>query len=439
MIRFALMIAAAQFALAAPPASAAVDVREVTSPGGIRAWLVEESAIPFVALEIRFVGGTALDAPGKRGAIGLMTGLLEEGAGDLDARGFAEARDRLAARIAFHPYDDAVSISAQFLTENRDDSVALLKSALEMPRFDRDAIKRVRSQVHSIIGSDSKDPNEIARRRMDELAFGDHPYGSSGDGTEKSVNGLRRGDLFAAKDRVLARDRLFVGAAGDISPEELGALLDELLGGLPATGAPMPGQAEYLLEGGLTVVPFDTPQSVALFGHEGISRDHPDFFAAFVLNHILGGSGFEARLMTEVREKRGLTYGIRTFLADLEFADLVIGQVASANDRIAEAIEVIRGEWARIAENGVTERELDEAKTYLTGAYPLRFDGNSEIARIMVGMQIAGLPADYIATRNDMVNAVTLEDARRVARELYDPDELHFVVVGQPVGLDSTN
>lgn len=439
MIRFALMFAAALFALAAPSANATVNVREVISPGGIRAWLVEERSIPFVALEIRFVGGTALDAPGKRGAIGLMTGLLEEGAGELDAQGFAEARDRLAARIAFQPYDDAVSVSAQFLTENRDASVALLKSALDMPRFDRDAIERVRSQVHSILGSDSKDPNAIAQRRMYALAFGDHPYGSSGDGTEESVNGLTRKDLVAAKDRVLARDRLFVGAAGDISSEDLGALLDELLGDLPATGAPMPGPAEYLLEGGLTVAQFDTPQSVALFGHEGISRDHPDFFAAFVLNHILGGRGFEARLMTEVREKRGLTYGIGTYLADLEFADLVIGQVASANDRIAEAVEVIRAEWARIAENGVTERELEEAKTYLTGAYPLRFDGNAKIARIMVGMQIAGLPTDYIATRNDKVNAVTLEDARRVAREFYDPDELHFVVVGQPVGLDSTN
>ena len=439
MIRFAVTIAAALFAIAASPAGAAVEVQEVTTPGGIRAWLVEERSIPFVALEIRFVGGTALDAPGKRGAIGLMTGLLEEGAGDLDARGFGEARDRLAARIVFHPYDDTVSVSAQFLTENREASVALLKSALDMPRFDHDAIERVRSQVHSILGSDSKDPGAIAQRRMDALAFGDHPYGSSGDGTEDSVNGLTRDDLVAAKDRVLARDRLFVGAAGDISPEDLGALLDELLGDLPATGAPMPGPAEYLLEGGLTVVPFDTPQSVALFGHEGISRDDPDFFAAFVLNHILGGGGFEARLMTEVREKRGLTYGIRTFLADREFADLVIGQVASANDRIAEAIEVIRAEWARIAENGVSERELEEAKTYLTGAYPLRFDGNANIARIMVGMQIAGLPTQYIATRNDKVNAVTLEDAQRVAKELYDPDELHFVVVGQPVGLDSTN
>ncbi len=180
------------------------------------------------------------------------------------------------------------------------------------------------------------------------------------------------------------------------------------------------------------------PQSVALFGHRGIPRDDPDFFPAFVLNHAFGGGGFESRLMTEVREKRGLTYGIYSYILNKRHADLMMGRVASANDRIAEAIDVIKAEWAEVAENGISEEALAEAKTYLTGAYPLRFDSNAAIADIMVGMQFMGLTPEYITSRNDRVDAVTMDDIKRVAKRLLLTDELHFVVVGQPEGLEST-
>ncbi|MCV2881919.1 M16 family metallopeptidase [Actibacterium sp. XHP0104] len=429
------IISALCLMLAALPARAAVDIQEVTSPGGINAWLVESHEIPFVALEIRFQGGAGLDAPGKRGAINLMTGLLEEGAGDMDARAFATARDGLAARISFDVHNDALSVSAQFLTENRDQGVELLHLALTEPRFDDDAVERVRGQVLGGIRARQKDPDDIASDRFNALAFGDHPYGSDVNGTLDGVAALTRDDLIAAKDRVMARDRLFVSAVGDITAEELGALLDRLFDGLPETGAPMPGRADFALTGGIDVVPYDTPQSVVVFGHTGIPRDDPDFFAAYVLNSVLGGGGFSSRLMEEVREKRGLTYGIATYLYNLDHADMVLGKVASANNRVAEAIEVIRAEWARAATEGITEDELDTIKTYLTGSYPLRFDGNGPIANIMVGMQMEGLGLDYIATRNDKVNAVTLDDVRRVAARLLDADALHFVVVGQPEGL----
>ncbi len=184
------------------------------------------------------------------------------------------------------------------------------------------------------------------------------------------------------------------------------------------------------------MVDYDTPQSVAVFGQEGLERDDPDFYAAYVLNQILGGGSFESRLMQELRVKRGLTYGVYTYLAPKDLAALYMGGVASANDRIAEAVEMIRQEWTDMAANGVSEAELARAKTYLTGAYPLRFDGNGQIARILVGMQMDDLPIDYIATRNDRINAVTLDEANRVAHELLRPDQLRFVVVGQPEGLD---
>ena len=422
--------------IAGLPARADVDIREVTTPGGLTAWLVEDHTIPFMALELRFRGGASLDAEGRQGATNLMVGLLEEGAADMDAQGFARARDALAAKFSYEASDDAISVSARFLTENREATLDLLGASLVEPSFAPDAVERVRQQVLSGLRSAQTSPRALMSKAMDRLVFGDHPYGGQIDGSIESVEALTREDIVAAHMRALTRDRVYISAAGDITEEELTTLLDDLLGDLPQEGAPLPGMADLNLPGGVEVVRFETPQSVAAFAQKGVDREDPDFFAAFVLNHILGGGGFESRLMTEVREKRGLTYGVYSYLADKDAAKLWMGSVASANDRVAEAISVIRDEWARIREEGVTAEELQNAKTYLTGAFPLRFEGNGPIASIAVGMQMDGLPPDYIDNRNDMVNAVTLEQVNRVARDRLDPEALTFVVVGQPEGLD---
>jgi len=433
------ILTATILALGVTPAWAEVSIQEVTSPGGITAWLVEERSIPFTALEIRFRGGASLDQPDARGAVHLMMGLLEEGAGDMDARAFTEAEEALAARFSWDAYDDSVTISAEFLTENRDASIDLLREAIVNPRFDQDAIDRVKSQVVSIIGSDARDPDEIASDTFFSLAFPNDLYGSSINGTVESLGAITQDDLFEAHASALAKDRVYVGAVGDISADELAEILDRLLGDLPETGAPIPDRAAYELAGGVTVVDFPGPQSTALFGHVGIAQEDDDFFPAFILNHILGGAGTESRLGFEVREKRGLTYGIGSYLVPKDRAEVYLGQVRSSNDRIAEAIEVTKSEWARMANEGITAEELETAKTYLTGAYPLRFDGNTAIANILAGMQMSNLGIDYIDTRNDRMNAVTLEDVNRVAGELLRPEDLHFVVVGQPEGLEATN
>ncbi len=417
------------------PAYAEIQIKEVVSPGGITAWLVEDHNIPFTALEIQFRGGTSLDAPEKRGAVNLMTALLEEGAADLDSRAFAEARDALAADFTFDSGTDSVGVSVRFLTENRDEAATLLRKALVEPRFDQDAIDRVREQVLSNLRSNEKDPDTLASNAFDALAFGSHPYGSTGDGTIDTVTKLTRDDILAAHKGALARDRIYVSAAGDITAEELGPLLDTLLGDLPATGTPLPPKADLLLPPGQTVIDFPTPQASVLFGHVGIPRDDPDFFAAFILNEAFGGGRFTARLMSEVREKRGLTYGIGSYLVGMDQAELFMGQFSASNDKVAEAISVVRAEWARIATEGLTEQELADTKTYLTGSYPLRFDGNGRIANILVGMQMDDMPIDYAATRNAKIEAVTMDDIKRVAQRIFLPEALHFVIVGQPTGL----
>ncbi len=434
-MRAILFRAATVVVLAAGAARAAVPVEAVTSPGGIRAWLVEDHSQRFTALEIRFRGGTNLDPPGQRGVVNLMAGLLEEGAGKLDSRAFARARDGLGARFGFGADADALSVSAAFLTENRDKAAALLHEALVAPRFDPAAIVRVKGQVLANIRAAKQDPNALAATKFYALAYPGHPYGSDDNGTVASVTALTRADIQAAYDATMGRNRIYVAAAGDITPKALGALLDKLFAGLPAKGAPLAGRASDRLTGGVTVVPFDTPQAAILFGEEGLRRKDPDFLAAYVLNEILGGGRFSARLMQALRVKRGLTYGVGTYLAPMADGQLLLGQVATDNAKVGAVIAGIRKVWTSMAEKGVTEAELAAAKTYLTGAFPLRFDGNGAIANILVGMQMDKIPMSYLKTRNAQVEALTVADLDRVAKRLLKPDNLRFVVVGRPQGL----
>lgn len=423
--------------LTAQPASSEIKIQEVTSPLGIKAWLVEDHSIPFIALNIGFSGGTSFDSAETSGAVNLMTGLLEEGTGTMDAVAFLRARERLAANFGFSAGRDEINITATVLSENADEALKLLKAALVDPSFNQAAIERVKTQILASIRSATTDPDEIAQAALSERAFAGHPYGRTKRGTVETVTALDIDDIGDAHLGALTRDRMFVGVVGDIAASDLGVMLDNLLGELPEVGADMPQKTTFAAAGGLQVVEFDTPQSVAVFAQPGVGRHHPDFFAAFVMNHILGGSGFSSRLTQEVREKRGLTYGVYSYLAPMDLAHFIGGGVASGNDRIKEAIDVIKAQWRLMAADGVSEDELEAAQKYLTGAYPLRFDGNARIADILVGMQLQHLPTSYITSRNDRIMSVTLQDIKRVAQWLLRPEDLAIVVVGKPTGLSS--
>lgn len=437
--RLAAALAVALAPLLALPALAQVEVVEVSSPGGIEAWVVEEPTLPFVALEILFPGGTSLDPEGAEGAAALMAAMLSMGAGDLDEQAFAEASEAVAAEFSFDAGADAVSVSARFLTEFQDEALALLRLALTEPRFEADAFARTRARALSGARSAERNPNQLASRELARLGWGDHPYGRPGDGTVDSLAALTAEDLRDAHRRGLARDRVHVTAVGDIDGETLAGLLDDLLGGLPRAETSLPARTEFVVPGGVTVVGFDGPQSVIAFGQTGIDRDDRDFFAAFVMSEVLGGGRFGTRLMRSLRQERGLTYGVGIGLVSRQFGDAVQGRFATSNDRAAEAIALVREEWARMADEGLSAEELEAIQTYLTGAYPLRFDGNARIASILAWMQMQGLGPEYIVERNDLVRAVTLEDVERVAARLLDPEGLHFVVVGRPEGLDVAN
>jgi zinc protease len=425
--------------LAGLPARAEIEITPVTSPGGITAWLYEDHTIPIVTLEASFRGGASVEDPEQAGVTSLMASLLSEGAGDLDASAFAEATESLASSMSFSASADGVSVSMTTLAENLDESFQLLRSALTEPSFDPDAFARTQARQLATLRADASDPNRIAARAFYADAFPGHPYATPADGLPETVEALDREAVIAAHGRALTRDRLMVAVVGAIEPEDLALRLDEVFGALPEEGPPLPEPAEAEIAGSVSVIDLGIPQSVVMFGHSGIPRDDEDFIPAFVMDHILGGGGFGSRLTEEIRERRGLTYGIYTYLAPGDYGWLYLGSFSASNERVAEAVALVRAEWARLAAEGVTEEELDAAKRYLTGAYPLRFDGNARIASQLLGLQTAGLGIDYVNERNALVEAVTTEDIARVADRILDPEMLTFVVVGRPEGLEATN
>lgn len=439
MRRFAFALAVGLAAASPVLAAGEGRIQEVVSPGGITAWLVEEHAIPIVSVQIQFDGGARIDIPGKEGAANLATALIEEGAGDMDNQEFAIRLEDISSSIGFSVGRDGFSVSAASLSENIAETMALMHTALSEPRFDPDAIERVREQVMSGLRSGLKDPQSLASNRWYAEMFGESSYGTPVSGTLETVPTLTRDDLLAAYGRMLATSRMKIGVVGDIDAETLSALLDETFADLPKGDALEQSPLPVREAGGLVVIEEDIPQSTVVFGHQGIPRDDPDYIPAYVMNYVLGGGGLTSRLTEEVREKNGLAYSVYSYLYPLDRAGLYMGGVATANDRIAQSMQLIRQEWARMAEGGLTEEELSEAKRYLTGAFALRFDSNSKIATYLVGAQAADLPIDYIDTRNDLVEAVTLEDIQRVAARVLKPDNLFVVVVGKPTGVQNAS
>ena len=438
LLRRAAAVLSLLAVVAFAPAAGAVEVQPVTA-GGVEAWLVEDHSNPIIAVGIAFRGGAALDPAGKAGLARMTAALLDEGAGDLDSQAFQGRLEDLAIQLRFDAELDSVGGHLRTLSDNRDAAFDLLRLALTQPRFDEEPVARIRSQLASGIRQNAEDPDHLAGERFVAAMFAGHPYGRPVEGTLDSIAAITADDLRAFVGRRLARDNLVIGVVGDISAGELARLLQTTFADLPATAAPA-SVADVLpaTTGATTVVDTPARQSAIVFGQRGLKRDDPDFYAATVLNHILGGGSFTSRLYDQVREKRGLAYSVHTSLWPLDHAAMIMGGAGTANERAGETLAVIREQWREIAEGGVTAEELADAKTYLTGSFPLRFTSSDRIARILVAMQLENLGIDYLDRRNGLIEAVTLDDVNRLAATLLDPDALTFIVAGQPDGIVAT-
>jgi zinc protease len=363
----------------------------------------------------------------------MAAALLDEGAGDLDSQAFQRRLEDLAIRLGFDADLDNFGGSLETLTANRDAAFELMRLALTQPQFGPEAVARIRSQLDASLRDRAEDPDWVANQRLWALLFPDHPYGRPVEGTPESLPRIERDDLKRFVAERLARDRMVVGVVGDITPAELAPLLEAIVGALPAKA--VPGSVTDVrpdANGAVVVVEMDVPQSAVSFGQAGLKRDDPQFYTLTVLDQILGGGGLTSRLFDEVREKRGLVYSVDTDVVPLDHAALILGGAGTANERVAETVEVIRDQWRRLATGGITKQELDDSKTYLTGSFPLRFAGSKRLAGLLVSIQLDNLGIDYLDRRNMLIEAVTRDDANRLARDLLTPDKLAFVVVGRP-------
>lgn len=427
-------------AILSPLAANAMNIQAITSPGGIKAWLVQEPTIPLLSIHFSFVGGATLDDGARKGTGNLVSILLDEGAGPHNSLAFQTKLEELAVRMSFNVDRDSFTGSMRTLTTNREAAFELLRLALNEPHFEAEAVERMRRQIITGLIEARENPNAVASRLWFKTAFPDHPYGPSSKGDVESVKAITAVDLRGFMTRALARDRLTIGVVGDISATELGPLLDSTFSALPASGPFTPVRDVALRGGGvLKVVEKAIPQSQVIFGGPGLKRDDPDWYAAYVLNYVMGGGGFASRLYAEVREKRGLAYSVYSYLYPLDHAALNMGGVGTQNERVVEALEVIKEQLAKARDNGITAEELANAKTFLNGSFPLRLTSSGRIARLLLAIQRENLGIDYLDRRPSLINAVTLNDVAAVAKRLLQPEKLLIVVVGKPVGLTSSD
>jgi zinc protease len=430
----AVTIAIAALIAFGAPANA-VNIERVVSPGGIEFWFVRETNVPLVSINFSFRGGAVQDPEGKEGLAETTISTLDEGAGDLDANGFHERLERNAIELQFRASREHVTGTMRTLKVNQDEAFNLLRLALNEPRFEASAVERMRTQMLSQVRSQSTNPNSIASKTWWVTGFPGHPYGRPTSGTIESLTRLTADDMRDYVRRVFARDTLKLAVVGDIDATTAGRLLDRTFGALPAK-AQLAEIPDATIRGLKTrsVVALNVPQTVVTFGGVGIPRKDPDFMAGYIVNHIFGGGAFTSRLHREVRETRGLAYGVTTSLSWFEHAAVLIGGTATRADAAAQTIEVIENVSRAMSAGGPTDEEIDKAKTYLKGAFALNLDTSSNIAAQLVQIQVDDLGIDYIERRSAMIDAVTPADARRATQRLLGSGLL-FTVVGRSNGV----
>lgn len=430
MIRLLAFVFIAFFWLR-PESSEAIEIKEIKTDLGLKVLFVEDDTLPIITMSFAFKSGAAQDGNEKAGALNLMSALLDEGAGSYDAEAYQNRLEDLATRLSFSAGRDNLFGTFRTLSPNATDAFEMLRLALYEPHFDDKPFNRIRDQIISRIRSRENNPDAIASKAMRELIYPKgHAYIRTVSGTEDSVSSLSADDLRALKKRIMARDNLFISVVGDITPKDLKARLDALFGDLPEKSQLEKVERVEPALGETVDVDIDRPQTRYTFVGKGIARADPDYIPAYLVNQILGGSGLTSRLSTEVREKRGLAYSIGTNLSNSTQASLFSGSVATRTDFADETLKVLKRELKRMADEGPTEEELALAKSYTIGVYALNFDGSSDIVNTLTGIQINGLPSNYIDIRADLINAVTLEQAKQVAKRLLGDDAYAFVRLG---------
>ncbi len=406
--------------LCAWPVHAATEVQEVQR-AGLTAWLIEDHSIPMVTVSLRFHdAGYASDPQEKQGRAAMVARMMKESAGEYSAASFTKALEEQAIKFSSEVGRDALSLNARMTKPAIGEAFRLLSIALLQPQFPDDDLQRVREEFAAQIKALNESPHYHAGRALSEAMFGDHPYANKQLGTIESLLALSADDLRTYQSRYLTKENVSISVVGAISAEELGVVLESAFAQLPEVFQPeqLVEQAELLPAPAYTATDMDVPQTVVYFAMPGLKRSDPDFYAAYVLLHVLGGNGLNSILPKAVREDAGLAYAVDMNLAIADKAQLIEGGLSTRTDGVEESLEIIEEVLEEVASGSIDEAMLSDAKAYLTGAFPLSLVRSGVLVNYLQSMQHYELGMDYLAKRNSYIEAVNLEGLHRVAKRL---------------------
>ncbi len=413
----------------------AATVKEIKTPGGFTAWLVEEHAQPLISVNIAFRNsGTAYDPNDKDGRTAITAAMLLEGAGDMDSESFSRALESSATKLSFSADTDDFYANLTMLREYKEKSFSYLGMALTKARLDDGAFDRVKRQTLTTIKQQQEKPNYRLSRTWQTQIFGTHPYSKEELGTEETVANIKQSDLLYFTKNYLTRANIIISVVGDVTADELSTLLDKNLENLPADYKPDVKLEDVSTrkDAKQTVVEQDIPQTIVQFGFEGLKRDDKDYITGFVVNYLLGGGSLTSRLNDELREKRGLTYSASSMLIPLQHAAVFEGRFATRNEKVGEALSVLKQTLKEFADNPASEKQLADAKRFLTGSFVVGLDSNNSIVNFLTMMQLHHLGIDYMDKRNSLINMVTKKQVDEMAKRLIQLDKLQLVMVGNP-------
>lgn len=407
----------------------AVTIDTVVSKENISAYFVESNTLPMVSMQVSFRAGSAFDPAEKQGVSAMVGALIGQGTTKLTSEELQQKFQNIGAKFGASSGDLNVKVTLKTLSEHKEEAFELMKKALLHPRFDEEDFNRIKKAVVSNLKQHAEKPSFVLSENFNRIYYGKHPYGNSM--TIESVEKLTLDDIRAFYAKHFNQANMVVSVVGDLSQPELVDVLDNMLADLPKGHVrnkikqiPVVPTAQFVR------IPHPSPQTHIMMAHKGISRHDPDYFAAYTMNYILGGGGFNSRLMEEVREKRGLAYSVYSYFEPMPIFGRFVAAVQTKNKSAGLAMDIMRQEFHKMKKGEITRKDVENAKRYLVGSFPLRIDSNAKILGYLTVMQMENLPVDYIDTWASKVNALTYEDIVRVAKRLLNPEEMVVVTVG---------
>lgn len=414
-----------------------LDIQEFKTENGLTVWLVEDHNVPVISMDFSFKNaGSVQDDPEKQGTARLLSNTMDEGAGELTSEEFQKELRDLSISLGFASSRDDFSGTVKTLTDNKARAFELLKLALNEPRFDEEPVSRMKAANQARIRSSLADPDWMAARILNDVAYAGHPYALNSGGTLSSLEKITPEDLRKFKNTYLAKDNLHIAVAGDIKKDELSKIVDDVFGALPET-APEATTEPLSLQnkGKVFLLEKDIPQTVVEIIQTGINRKDPMYQHAQIMNFILGSSGFGSRLTEEIREKRGLTYGIYSYFSNMDYFDGLMVSTSTENNNVKEILKLTAEEFSKLRSYPISQEELDNAKSYLIGSLPLSLTSTDKISGLLLSMKMNDLGIDYLDEREKAIQSATTEDIFKVSQKILKPENFVTVLVGKPTGI----